>query len=212
MHEGSQPGRFFAHGPTATHPASAMTNDKNALRARLRAVRRSLSDDARAAAHRTMAAQLLCLVETLPPGGVIALYASAPDEADPRGLLVVLPAAKVAWPRVVGPELELAVCKEADLVPGFRGILEPPAHIEPIGVSQVRLIVVPGLGFDRHGYRLGQGGGHYDRLLARLRATAHPGLVVGLAYASQIVADVPREAHDQGVDLIVTEQGLVHDP
>jgi len=188
-----------------------MSDAKQALRQRLRAARRRLTDTARSAAHQRMAARLLCLYEGLPPGGIVALYAGSAEEADPRALLDVLPPTQLAWPRVVGAELELALCDEVELVPGFRGILEPPPHAPAIGLSQVRLIVVPGVGFDRHGHRIGQGGGHYDRLLARLRATAHPGLVVGLAYAVQIVPEVPREPHDQAVDLVVTEEGLLRD-
>ncbi len=185
---------------------------KVALRQRLRAVRRALSETARERAHRTMASYLLALLEGLPSSGTIALYAGTADEADPRGLLDLLPPSPIAWPRV-GPdgELELAVCAEAELVPGFRGIMEPPRSCAAIGLGHVRMIVVPGLAFDHHGARLGQGGGHYDRLLARLRAMAHPGLVVGLAYAAQIIPAVPSEPHDQRVDLIVTEAGLVGD-
>lgn len=197
---------------SASHAIIATMNAKVALRQRLRAARRTLLEPARERAHRTMASYLLALLEGLPKTGAVALYASRPEEADPRGLLDLLPASTIAWPRVApNGELELAVCAEAELVPGFRGILEPPREHPAIGLSHVRMIVVPGLAFDQHGARLGQGGGHYDRLLVRLRATAHPGLVVGLAYASQIIEAVPCEPHDQRVDLVVTESGLVGD-
>ncbi len=197
---------------SASHVILATMDAKVALRQRLRAARRAVGDAARERAHRIMASYLLALLEGLPKSGTVALYAGRPDEADPRGLLDLLPSSSIAWPRVAASdELELAVCAEAELVPGFRGILEPPPTCPAIGLSQVRMIVVPGLAFDRHGLRLGQGGGHYDRLLARMRAMAHPGLVVGLAYAAQIIESVPCEPHDQRVDLVVTEAGLVGD-
>lgn len=66
-------------------------------------------------------------------------------------------------------------------------------------------VLVPGLAFDRDGRRLGRGGGHYDRFLARTR----PGcLRVGLCFEGQWLPAVPVEAHDQAVDAVVTEVGV----
>jgi 5-formyltetrahydrofolate cyclo-ligase len=67
-----------------------------------------------------------------------------------------------------------------------------------------RVVLVPLLAFDREGYRLGYGGGFYDRTLMALRA-AGPVLAVGLAYAAQEVPAVPRDANDRRLDWIVTE-------
>ncbi len=67
-----------------------------------------------------------------------------------------------------------------------------------------RVLIVPLLAFDRTGYRLGYGGGFYDRTLARLRQSGAV-LAVGVAYAAQEVAAVPRDGSDQPVDWIVTE-------
>lgn len=69
-------------------------------------------------------------------------------------------------------------------------------------------LIVPLLAFDRAGYRLGYGGGFYDRTLERLRAM-RPTRAVGFAFAGQEVAAVPREATDQPLDAMVTERGLV---
>ena len=68
------------------------------------------------------------------------------------------------------------------------------------------LIIAPLLAFDRAGFRLGQGGGYYDRTLQALRA-AGPVFVVGLAYAGQEVEAAPRDDHDQPLDAILTETG-----
>jgi 5-formyltetrahydrofolate cyclo-ligase len=62
------------------------------------------------------------------------------------------------------------------------------------------------LAFDRHGYRLGQGGGYYDRTVQALRASGRV-WAIGLAYAGQERPAVPREAHDQPLDAILTETG-----
>jgi 5-formyltetrahydrofolate cyclo-ligase len=68
------------------------------------------------------------------------------------------------------------------------------------------LVICPLVAFDRDGYRLGQGGGYYDRTLQALRRGG-PLLVLGLAYAGQETDRIPREAHDQPLDAILTETG-----
>lgn len=75
------------------------------------------------------------------------------------------------------------------------------AWIEP------EVLIVPLVGFDARGYRLGYGGGFYDRTLAMLRAK-RPTIAVGFAFAAQELPDVPIDAYDQKLDAIVTEQGL----
>jgi 5-formyltetrahydrofolate cyclo-ligase len=85
------------------------------------------------------------------------------------------------------------------------GIAEPPlARMRPW--RQLDLIIVPLVGFDRDGYRLGAGGGYYDRLLAR-RSSAHPPCL-GWALAQQEIPAVPRDPWDRRLDGIVTERGL----
>jgi len=81
---------------------------------------------------------------------------------------------------------------------GTRVPLENQPELTP------EFLIVPLLAFDRAGYRLGYGGGFFDRSLARLKDMGTT-LAVGVAYAAQEVADVPRDSHDQPVDWIVTE-------
>jgi len=69
------------------------------------------------------------------------------------------------------------------------------------------VLIVPLLAFDAHGYRLGYGGGFYDRTLAGLRARG-PVLAVGFAFAAQEVPEVPIDAFDQRLDAVVTEKGV----
>lgn len=71
-----------------------------------------------------------------------------------------------------------------------------------------RTLIVPLLGFDRRGHRLGYGAGHYDRTLEGLRAL-HPVTAIGLAYAAQEIAEVPNEPTDQPLEAIVTETGVI---
>jgi 5-formyltetrahydrofolate cyclo-ligase len=85
------------------------------------------------------------------------------------------------------------------------GVLEPPAG-QP--VFEPDLLLVPLLGFDRRGYRIGYGAGHYDRTLADLRARK-PITAVGLAWAAQEVERIPIGAFDERLDWVVTEKEAI---
>ena len=64
------------------------------------------------------------------------------------------------------------------------------------------------LAFDKCGYRLGYGGGYYDRTIAKLRKLDSKILVVGVAYAGQEVSQVPKDINDQKMDIIITEENF----
>lgn len=92
------------------------------------------------------------------------------------------------------------------LAPGYRGIPEPTGP-EVIPTSG-DVLVVPVLGFDSEMNRLGQGKGHYDALIARLRGQ-HPTIpIVGVAFLIQQIDRLPTEPHDQRLDAIATEAGV----
>jgi 5-formyltetrahydrofolate cyclo-ligase len=118
---------------------------------------------------------------------------------------------RVALPRVdAGTRmLELFFVEDvaAQTAPGTWGIREPlPERCEAAAAAQIDLAVIPGVAFDRHGGRLGYGGGFYDRLLPMLR----PGVPkVVLAFAVQVVERVPRGPQDVLVDAILTEQETI---
>ena len=90
------------------------------------------------------------------------------------------------------------------MVSGEFGALVPETGdwLEP------EILIVPLVAFDRHGGRLGYGGGFYDRTLEMLRAK-RPTLAIGFAYAGQEAADLPLEPTDQPLDMIVTETGAI---
>ncbi|WP_371286182.1 5-formyltetrahydrofolate cyclo-ligase [Albidovulum sp.] len=90
------------------------------------------------------------------------------------------------------------------MVPGTFGALVPAEGdwIEP------EVLIVPLLAFDRRGYRLGYGGGFYDRTLEALRARG-PVTAIGFAFAAQEVDEVPIEATDQPLDIVVTDKGIL---
>jgi 5-formyltetrahydrofolate cyclo-ligase len=98
---------------------------------------------------------------------------------------------------------------ERDLASGYRGIAEPRAHCSGVPPSAVDWVLVPGVAFDASGYRIGYGGGYYDRLLPTLRDDARR---VAGAFELQIVERVPAAAHDLKVDALVTELRTLETP
>lgn len=88
----------------------------------------------------------------------------------------------------------------------FGSFKEPLSILPSIALGQIDLVIVPGRVFDAHGHRLGRGAGYYDRFFAlkEMRATA-----AALAFDCQVLEEVPREAHDHPMDLIVTETKLI---
>jgi len=93
-----------------------------------------------------------------------------------------------------------------EVVAGPFGILEPPADTPLLDPEQADMIFVPGLAFDPLGYRLGYGGGFYDRLLAdpALRATT-----VGLAFEEQVIERVAHDESDLPVEHVATERRII---
>lgn len=190
-------------------------NGKTALRARLRARRDALPEAARAAWSLHLAeVGAPALSERLGPTTVVAAYWPLRSEADPRPLALALAAhgARLCLPIVDGEQMQLRAWDggERDLVPAGFGSFGPAASAAMLEPS---IVLVPLLGFDARGHRLGWGKGYYDRYLAQRAATARPPsgrpFAVGIAFASQQVAVIPNEPHDVPLDAVLTEGGLL---
>ncbi len=140
----------------------------------------------------------------------VVFYAGTDGEVETLPLLHrwIETGRKIILPRVVGDGIRLVeVDHLEDLAPGYRGILEPrPGSGKMVGWEEVEIVLVPGLAFDLQGNRLGRGGGHYDRGLARMNPKA---LKIGLAFDFQVVERLPAEGRDMPVDLVVTENRIV---
>ena len=95
---------------------------------------------------------------------------------------------------------------DLELVPGVFGVLEPPPGSPPV---LPELILTPLLAFDRKGGRLGYGAGFYDRTFSAIAAAGGRPLRVGLGFAEQEVDEVPVDATDIPLELVVTEAGLL---
>jgi len=181
---------------------------KARLRTSLLAARRALTADQRRAAAAAATAGMLA-APAWRAARVVALYQAYGAELDVAALRAAAHAEgkTVALPRVDAAGVTLrVVAADTPLVLSAHGVREPAEDRPTLPPDQPELIVVPGLGFDRRGGRLGHGGGHYDRLLARLPATC---LRVGLAYDQQILDGVPTEPHDLALHALVTPAGWV---
>lgn len=93
-----------------------------------------------------------------------------------------------------------------DLHRGMYDLWEPDAFVSAIAPADIDIALVPATAFDRHGNRLGRGGGYYDRFLARLRDDC---ITVGLAYDAFLLDTVPTEEYDLAVMHILTENGVL---
>jgi 5-formyltetrahydrofolate cyclo-ligase len=92
-----------------------------------------------------------------------------------------------------------------DVEPGYLGIREPKENLlKPFPKKQIDLVAVPAVAFDGRGYRIGYGGGYYDRFLAGMNA-----LKIGLAFSCQIIPKMPANRYDLPVDGIITEKEYI---
>lgn len=198
----------------------ALKGTKDSLRKLMRVRRKTLSGAAPesglalascAAAHDRMWTLLTA------PGAVVAGYYPLPGEMDVLPLMEALAAAGVemALPEVTGAGQPL---RFRQWTPGAALERGPFATLHPGAEAPVvrpTVVVVPLLAFDRAGYRLGYGGGFYDRTLSGLRhpegSLPHAGIgptAIGAAFSGQMLAEVPRDVHDQRLDWILTEDAI----
>jgi 5-formyltetrahydrofolate cyclo-ligase len=190
-------------GPAAAREA-ALAASKAELRARALAARRGLTVPERAAAGRSLRDAVLNAPQAQ-MAGVVAAYVSVGSEPDTRALIfafwkrgsyVLVPLLKpdndLDWASYEGPD---------SLVPGPRGLLEPAeAPRGAAAITSAGLIIVPALAADRRGYRLGRGGGSYDRALARVGPAI---TTLALLYDGELLDEVPAGPRDQRVRAVV---------
>lgn len=103
-------------------------------------------------------------------------------------------------------ELEIfSITTFADVEPGYFGIREPKKNLRPpVSKDAIDMVMVPAVAFDRRGFRVGYGGGFYDRFLAGMNVPK-----LGLAFSCQLIKEVPVGEYDQTVCGVVTENGYI---
>jgi 5-formyltetrahydrofolate cyclo-ligase len=180
---------------------------KRAIRHELLTRRRALPPDDRAAADVALRDLLLAelrrtgttTVAAYVPVGTEPGGAELPEALHAAGVAVLLP--------VLEPDGDLDwAAFTGELVAGPRGLREPAGpRCGHDAVARVGAVIVPAVAVDRHGVRLGRGGGSYDRALARLGAGVH---TVALLYDGEFVDAVPAEPHDRRVGTVLTPAGV----
>jgi 5-formyltetrahydrofolate cyclo-ligase len=177
---------------------------KHELRRRARLIRNAISPEQRAVDAQRVAER--CMPIFPDPPRIVSAYYPTAKEFDSRPLLQRLTAegCTLALPAVMGdaPLIFRRWSPGEPLTRGQRGIMEPISG----EILRPALLLIPLLAFDARGYRLGYGGGHYDRTLPSLRRD-DPVIAVGLAFDEQEMAQLPVGPHDQLLDWILTPSG-----
>ncbi|MBW2510242.1 MAG: 5-formyltetrahydrofolate cyclo-ligase [Deltaproteobacteria bacterium] len=180
---------------------------KLALRKQMRAVRATLPAAACEARSSEIAKRVLALPE-IEAATIVLAFASIGNEVRTGPIIEGARRAgkRIALPRVVEDELFLhAVEPDTTLVEGAFGVPEPSKDAPSIRASDVEFALIPALAVDPDGYRIGYGGGYYDRLLPSLiRAST-----CTIAYDFQLITEVPKLPFDAAVDLIVTDARVI---
>lgn len=187
--------------------------DKATLRRTLVAAR-DAEPDRDAKSH-----QIAARIEAMPAfrrAGMVFSYVGVKSEVATMPILerALALGKRVAVPVCRGHGLDLVrIDRLADLAPAPFGLLEPPTALcgpdRLVAPSMGELVLVPGVGFDRAGGRLGYGRAYFDRLLGQLG----PGAVaVGLAFECQVVDRIPMESHDVPMKWLATEAALYSFP
>jgi 5-formyltetrahydrofolate cyclo-ligase len=180
---------------------------KHRLRKDMKAALAAMAAEDAAAASRAACAAAVAL-EEFRDARAVMLYSPIPGEVD------CVPIARAAWgagkivllPKVLLAERRMTPVRwlsaDDEMRVGSFGIGEP-ASGEAWPIEEIDLIVVPAVAYDRAGRRLGRGGGFYDRFLAQSGLRA---VTCGLAFARQVVEELPAEPHDYPVEIVVTDR------
>ena len=115
---------------------------------------------------------------------------------------------RVAAPRADPQARALEPCEirnpGTDLALGAHNIREPRAHCRPVPLEEIVVIIVPAAAWGEDGYRVGYGGGYYDRFLLQVPSAIR----IGLGLEVQVVPEAPHGEHDLPVDVLVTDKGV----
>ena len=180
------------------------------LRQELKNLRESL-DSAQREAGATMAETKVLNLTEWEKAKVVCLYASFKGELPTSQLLQNLlnSEKRCVLPKVNSdgqPELyEIKSLQDLEL--STLEIPEPKKDCSRINPAQIDFFLVPGIGFDRQGNRLGHGSGFYDRLLAQASPKA---FLLGYGYDFQVVSAIPHEAHDIAVHAVATPTQIIY--
>jgi len=149
--------------------------------------------------------QRLASMTLLQEAQIVMAYLAFKNEVDLSPLFELLPDIVWVLPRIEGKEMTIHPYEPKKLVRHAYGMLEPPADAPVVDPSELDVVLVPGVAFDRHGGRLGFGGGFYDRFLPRTSA-----IRIGICHQCCLADEVPCADHDQRMDWVITPTLAIH--
>lgn len=194
-------------GETEHSESQLRRRAKRVLRNQMRTVRDALPQsacDTRSAEIR----KRLSGVAELERAATVLAFASIRNEVRTRLSIEAAWSAgkRVALPRALGDELCLhLIDSETPLVQGAFSVPEPREEAMRIEPDEIEFALIPALAVDPRGYRIGYGGGYYDRLIPRLANAC----TCAIAYDFQLISEVPELPFDVSVDLIVTDERVI---
>lgn len=151
------------------------------------------------------------IMEIIRSGETVMVFTSKEKEVNTKPLIMALfnRGNKVVVPIIVKEDCSLRLSYLRDfsaLVPSTFGVPEPIGSEIPAAAQDIDTIILPMLGFDRKGGRIGYGAGYYDRFLSK-----NPNLrKIGIAFACQEVDSLPVDENDISMDAVITEDGIVY--
>jgi 5-formyltetrahydrofolate cyclo-ligase len=181
---------------------------KQALRKQMRMVRDALPESACEARSAAIHQHLVDLAE-LEQAGTVLAFASIRSEVRTRPIIEESWSIgkRVALPRVDGDELCLhLIDSQTALSEGAFSVPEPAADAVVIEPGEIDFALIPALAFDPRGYRIGYGGGYYDRLIPRLSKAC----TCAVGYDFQLISEVPEQPFDVSVNLVITDSRVIH--
>jgi len=169
-----------------------------------------MSDRDREAESRSICRRLL---EIIPEGSVVCVYAALKTEPDLNNLIKELwgRGDSVFFPFFEGDHFTFSKASDfAQLKPGKLNILEPPASSSTADPAAINYVLIPARAFDREMNRLGRGNGGYDHWIEKQRDVNPDTRMIGVAFECQIVNEVPIDAHDEKMDEVITDRGSIN--
>ncbi|MDD3818550.1 MAG: 5-formyltetrahydrofolate cyclo-ligase [Actinomycetota bacterium] len=182
---------------------------KKSIREKVQRERNNLPVSYREKSSKTIAKKFLNCSFYTSSGNILIYY---PFRNEVETTLIIESALKdnknIILPRVCNKELELyyVTDPEKQLEVGAYGIMEPISSMcKPAKISDIEIAIVPGVSFDKKFYRLGYGGGYYDRFLSSIPEKVKK---IALCFDIQVVDSLPASSHDIKVDMIITESKI----
>jgi 5-formyltetrahydrofolate cyclo-ligase len=179
---------------------------KRQLRKQCKAIRMDLGEDFRRQASQAICASLVTW-DIFQTSDVILTYMPLGTEVDLRPLLVNFPQKRWLLPRILPGEDGCMVFHAyhlQNLNQHSFGMAEPAPHLPQVLSSEIQLVLVPGLAFDRSGWRLGYGGGYFDRFLKDFG-----GVSAGVVFQTLLLDALPHGEYDIPIQWLVTENTLI---